>query len=149
MTNRVELNYILKNEPNDFIHIQKQFNRHVYIWKDLKICLEDNGDLNSWIRTSEMLNEPVHGFMEVWSSFDTIIPTKIDNQWVEKYKLITNQSFNIEWHPELSLLRIIWYQNKDTLKINKILATVMKYLTNNNLAMPVFPFIYEKMAINI
>jgi hypothetical protein len=142
MTNRVELNYILKDEPLIFTKVEKVTSRNVYIWEDKRADLE-NDSLNCWLRKSEMHEETSSSLMEIWEPVDTILPKKIENKWSESYKLIAEQKFTMEWHPEIKLLRFIWYQNMKSLKESKLLETVIKKLDVMNLNIPPFPSIYN------
>lgn len=141
MTNRVELNYILKDEPGIFTKVEKISSRKVYIWEDKKADLE-NDSFYCWIRKSEM-NEETTSFMEIWESFESSVPKKIENKWCETYKIISEQKFTMEWHPELKILRFIWYQNMKSLKEHKLLETVIKKLDVLKLDIPLFPSIYD------
>jgi hypothetical protein len=143
MTNRVELGYILEKEPVEFINVVNTSTRNTYIWEDKRAYMENGGDFNSWIRKSEMVETPNSGFMEVWSEVDTHIPAKIDNIWTEKYKIIQEPTFSMEWHNELGMLRIIWFQKLKSLKETKILGTVSKQIEQMNLEIPIFPVIYD------
>lgn len=141
MTNRVELNYILKDEPLIFTKVEKTSSRNVYIWEDKKADLE-NDSFCCWIRKSEMREETSSSFMEIWESFETSVPKKIENKWSESYKIIAEQKFTMEWHPELNILRFIWYQNMKSLKEHKLLETVIKKLDALKLDIPLFPTMY-------
>lgn len=143
MTNRVELNYILEKEPVQFINVPVLNSRNTYIWEDKRSYLESDGEFCSWIRTSEMVEKPNSAFMEIWTEFDTNIPVKTDNNWSETFKLIQESTFSMEWHNEIHLLRIIWFQNLKSLNETKLLGPVVKKLEIMDLEIPIFPLIYS------
>jgi len=141
MTNRVELNYILKDEPLIFTKVENVSSRNVYIWEDKRVDLE-NDSFYCWLRKSEMQEETHTSFMEVLEPFETQLPKKIENKWSESYKIITDHKFTMEWHIETKLLRFIWYQNLKSLKESKLLEAVVKKLDTMKLDIPLFPSIY-------
>ena len=140
MTNCAELNYILEKEPDEFLTVITT-KRTVYIWEDKRTHVEQNGEIFSWTCASEMTEQPNSGFMEIWETTQTNIPTKIDNKWDETYKSIIGNDYVIEWHTHTCLLRIIWFQNLKSLKETKLLGSVVKKIDDMGLEIPIFPTI--------
>jgi len=135
---RVELNYILQDEPVIFKGIETK-ERKVYIWEDKRTLLESVGDLITTQLCSQINEEPIsNSHMEYQVQIDTQTPASIDTCWLENYKLITNPIFSLEWIVESKVLRLLWTQMKASLQEEKLKAKVLTQVQELGLDIPPF-----------
>jgi len=139
----IELNYILPEQPLIFNIIDETQTRKVYIWGNKRTLLENDGAMESFIYRSEITEEPVlfqNNFcnMDIWEYSDVQPPPKIDDSWIEKYKIIKEPTFYLEWHQEPKLLRLSWSQNQASFLETKLKAPVLEQLQRLSLELPPF-----------
>ena len=133
---RLELNYILNEEPQLFNNTQTK-TRKVYMWTDKRAIFEEAGDYLCFKRESEILEPPEQGFMELWSSLQEMPPPDIDDSWVEEYKSIEDLSkVSLEWHPHPNALRIFWNQQAQSYRNGLVKAPVLELLKSLSLELP-------------
>jgi hypothetical protein len=133
----IELSYILKDEPKEFKTLELN-HRSVYIWCDKRGYLNSQDPWIVFTRKSRNLSNNPNGIMEIWShNYDTTDPPKqTDDMWTESYKTLIKKNHVIEWHPTISLLRVIWVQSMETLQQNKVLVPIISSLEEFNLDYP-------------
>jgi hypothetical protein len=138
----VEISYILENEPTIFTDISTLNSRSVYVWLNKRGYLKHDTPWQTFRRLSVMNSQPDGALMEVWSDDKNDIsdpPNNSDDLWHESYKLIENKQYNMEWHPNVNMLRLVWLQAEDTLKDHKINTSVMALINDLGLVFPAFP----------
>jgi len=138
---QAELTYTLTDEPAEFKDLPDASTRKVYLWLRNRGYLEKSGPWAVYNRASEMIDEPVNGFLEFWTCSKEEIspPNIIDDMWCETYKLIVKNKVSVEWHPKIHQLRFIWLQSPETLNEKKLLSTVLDEIMKFNLPPPAFP----------
>ena len=126
--------------PNDFKDTAELLERTVFIWQNRRGYLKSDEPWQTYSRSSIMELEPQNGFMEVWSLGNiSDPPTHIDDKWIERYRVLEMKNYNMEWHPETGVLRLVWLQNTETLKEKKIISQIPIALESLNLEFPNFP----------
>jgi len=133
----VELSYILKDAPTDFNTLESS-DRTVYIWSDKRGHLSSQEPWSVFTRQSINETNNHSGIMEIWSlDYHTTDPPKQpDDMWSESYKTMVKKNHVIEWHPTISLLRVIWKQSMETIQQNKVLAPIISSLEEFKLDYP-------------
>ena len=129
---RVELSFVLLQEPQLFINIDSQ-TRKVYVWGDKIASFSDS--YNSFRRCSEQ-SEDHPGFVEILEPVDEQPPASIDDSWEEIYKTIPGPIVSLEWFPVQNMIRLYWTQQSQSLQEGKVKPAVLEQLQMLNLDLP-------------
>ena len=136
---RVELNYVLEQQPVIFDGIEELKERKVYVWEDKRTLLDSNGNLLTTQLCSQINEEPLsNSHMEFQTQIETQTPANIDDSWLEDYKSIDNPIFSLEWIVEPKVLRLSWTQLKTSLQEEKLKAKVLEQIQELGLETPPF-----------
>jgi hypothetical protein len=137
---RVELNYVLEQQPVIFDGIEELKERKVYVWEDKRTLLDSNGNLLTTQLCSQINEEPLsNSHMEFQTHIETQTPANIDDSWFEAYKSIDNPIFSLEWIVEPKVLRLSWTQLNTSLQEEKLKAKVLEQIQELGLETPPFP----------
>lgn len=132
----IEVNYDMPEEPAIFLNIETLKTRKIYLWEDKKAIIELDANYNSYLRSSEITDEPENGFMEIWVPFTESPPQNIDDSWVEEYKIIELTTFYLEWHPKNKKVRLSWNQQAHSYQEGLVKAAVLDQLNSLSLQLP-------------
>lgn len=139
----IELNYILPEQPLIFNTVDETQTRKVYIWGNKRTLLENDGTMESFKCRSEITEDPrssqnTLSNMDLWEYSIVQPPPKIDDSWIENYKIIKEPTFYLEWHQEPKLLRLSWSQTKTSFLETKLKAQVVEQIQLLSLELPPF-----------
>ena len=132
----IELNYDLQEEPSIFSEIETIKTRKIYLWGNKKASLEQDSSYISYVRASQTIEEPDSGFLEVWAPITASPPQKVDDSWIEEFKIIEHSTVSLEWHPKTKTVRLCWHQLAQSYQEGLVKAAVLNQLQSLSLELP-------------
>lgn len=128
---RIELNFYLPEEPQQFINI-KPSKRKIYVWSDKIGSFSEDGTYRSFRKLH--INDA--GSMEILEPIDESPPPIIDDAWEEEIKNIDDSTISLEWYSDQKMIRLWWNQQYQSLQEGKVKSAALEYLERFSLQLP-------------